>query len=65
VVEKILVYVKLAKETKELTNGILECVWIERTDEWAIYRDNTVIANGLRENEAFRLLEFLEGECGE
>lgn len=63
--EEILGYIQLAKETKEHSDEPLEASWIESSDEWVVHRGSTIIAEGLKENPALRLLDFLQGECDE
>jgi hypothetical protein len=65
-------YIVLAKESKDYSNEELEVNWLEplkpsdRTGkEHCVNRGSLVIADGLEEQEAYRLLDELQAVCGE
>lgn len=60
---KTLGYIMLAKATMKDCDEPLEVNWLETTDEYVVNRGETIIADGLTEGQAQRLLDFLEGEC--
>lgn len=60
---KTLGYILLAKATMKDSDEPLQASWLETTDEYVIHRGDNIIADGLTEGQAQRLLDFLQGEC--
>lgn len=63
--EKLLQYIEWAKSTKEDNDNLLEVNWLETTDGYVINRGDTILVDGLEEQQAYNLLDQLQAACDE
>lgn len=56
---------EIALDTKNGDSNPLEVSWLETTNEYVINRESIIIIDGLREQEAYQILDKLQGVCNE